>query len=358
VAQPVTSSGHSQVRNRYLFNFAASYSTGGYKRLYEYTKWFNANGGAWFVIHPRCSQLLAEFPNNRFFIVSQSRLQRLYDDCAYLETIERQIGQPELYYAYGIPLYSRFGKVNWFHLSNILPFGRMALPLSLGAHLKFAFLGMKIRAGFAFADVISAESAASLGMLAVRSPDKLFLSVNGSDDELAWLQSRQGSVKEDIATVVGTASYKALDDSYRLFASLRSTDAKLRLIIIGEPKWIPRGLARKPGVVICGLESRTGVIDWLRRARIYISTTRIENSYNAAAEGIFFADESYISDIGPHRELLAGLPFERMSLPGVSMPMLHVRRDQLAGENLKSWEAVVLEMIDRFRDAMRTGRRV
>src|ERR1035438_6412444 len=147
------------VRYRALFNFAASYSTGGYKRLYEYAKWFNGNGGAWFVIHPRCSQLTAEIPNNRFFIVSQSRIERLYNDCGYLKAIEQEIGQPELYYSYGIPLYFRFGKVSWFHLSNVLPLGQKAIPLNLFARLKFAFLGMKIRSGFAYADIISAESA-------------------------------------------------------------------------------------------------------------------------------------------------------------------------------------------------------
>src|ERR1700686_4950363 len=217
------------VQSRFLFNFAASYSTGGYKRLYEYAKWFNGNGGAWFVIHPRCSQLTAEFANNRFFIVSQSRIERLYNDCAYLKTIEQQIGQPELYYSYGIPLYFRFGKVSWFHLSNVLPLGGKAIPLSLLMRLQYAFLGMKIRSGFAYADVISAESASSLQMLGVESTDRLFLSVNGSDDELAWLQSMGVTQTEDIATVVGTMSYKALDDSFRLFELLRKVNRRPKL---------------------------------------------------------------------------------------------------------------------------------
>jgi hypothetical protein len=342
------------VQSRFLFNFAASYSTGGYKRLYEYAKWFNGNGGAWFVIHPRCSQLTAEFANNRFFVVSQSRIERLYNDCAYLKTIEQQIGQPDLYYSYGIPLYFRFGKICWFHLSNVLPLGGRALLLSLPARLKFALLGMKIRSGFEYADVISAESASSLKMLGAPSPERLFLSVNGSDDELVWLRSRQVTLKEDIATVVGTASYKALDDSYRLFEQLKQRNAQLKLIIIGHSNWIPRALTRKHDVTIRGLETRSAVIDWLRKTRIYISTTRIENSYNAAAEGIFFADESYISDIGPHRELLLGMPFENLSVPGVRIPLLHVHRDRLTGANLKDWQTVVVDMIARFHQAMRS----
>jgi hypothetical protein len=345
------------VQNRFLFNFAASYSTGGYKRLYEYARWFSQHGGAWFVIHPRCAHLAEEFPNNRFFIATQSRIQRLYDDCGYLHAIERQIGQPQLYYSYGIPLYFRFGEVSWFHLSNVLPLGPKAIPLGLLARLKFAYLGMKIRAGFAHADVISAESAASLQMLGLPSTDKLFLSVNGSDDELAWLRSGQVTPKQEIATVVGTARYKALEDSYRLFEHLRRSNQRLQLLIFGYPNWIPRALRDKPNVVIQGLTQRSAVIDWLRKSRIYISTTRIENSYNAAAEGMFFADESYISDIGPHRELLLNMPFEQLSVPGVRAPLLHVQRQRLTGANLKDWETVVAEMIARFqaerRDRMR-----
>jgi hypothetical protein len=347
--------GSMQVHHRYLFNFSASYSTGGYKRLYEYAKWFDRNGGAWFVIHPRCLQLLSEFPNNHFFVARQSRIRRLFDDCAYLRPIEQQIGQPELYYSYGIPLYSDFGKVSWFHLSNVLPLGQPAIPLSLAARLKYAFLGRKIRSGLAHADVISAESASSLKMLGAQPSDKLFLSVNGSDDELAWLQSRQLTQKQDIATVVGTVSYKALDDSYRLFELLKQGNSRLKLIIIGYRKWVPRHLAIKPDVVLRGLEPRAAVIDWLRKSKIYISTTRLENSYNAAAEGIFFADESYISDIGPHRELLLNMPFEEVSVPGVRTPLLHVHRDRLTGENLKNWETVVVEMIARFHQALAKG---
>jgi hypothetical protein len=343
------------VQSRFLFNFAASYSSGGYKRLYEYAKWFNGNGGAWFVIHPRCAQLVAEFPHNQFYIARQPRIQRLYNDCAYLKKIVQEIGQPELYYAYGIPLYYRVGRVNWFHLSNVLPLLADAIPLSLIARLKFAYLGRRMRSGFARAEVVSAESASSLKLLGEVRPEKLFLSVNGSDDELASLSVANVAAKESIATVVGTASYKALQDSFRLFEMLRESDSRLTLMIFGNPKWIPRELTRKHNVVVRGMEARSTVIECLRKTRIYISTTLTENSYNAAAEGIFLADESYISDIGPHRELLLGMPFEEVSVPGVRTALLHVHRDRLSGANLQSWETVIVGMISRFHEALRAS---
>lgn len=341
--------------NKFLFNFAASYSTGGYKRLHEYASWFDRNGGAWFVIHPRCAHLIKQFPRVRFFIAKQSHVERLYNDCLYLEAIGKEIGRPDLYYSYGIPLYFPFGEINWFHLSNVLPLGTAGIPLSLFARVKAAYLGRQIRAGFAHAAVISAESAWSLQVLGVDAAEKGFLSVNGSDDELACLRSTQTGTKENVATVVGTASYKALEDSWRVFEMLRQTNSGLQLVIVGNPEWVPRALQGKPGVVIRGLVPRAEVIDCLRKTKFYISTTRIENSYNAAAEGVFFADESYISDIGPHRELLLNMPCDAASVPGVRAPVLHVYRDSLTGANLKSWETVVVEMIARFREALPSG---
>ena len=137
-----------EIKNKSLFNFAVSYSGGGYKRLYEYAKWFNDNGGAWFIIHPNCKSLLNKFSNNQYFIAKQSHIQRLINDCGYLPGIEREIGQPDLYYSYGIPIYARFGKVDWIHLSNVIPLVANTLSLPLLRQLKFCLLGLRIRGSF------------------------------------------------------------------------------------------------------------------------------------------------------------------------------------------------------------------
>jgi hypothetical protein len=100
-----------------------------------------------------------------------------------------------------------------------------------------------------------------------------------------------------------------------------------------------------------GLLKRSEVIDCLRESKYYISMTFIENSYNAASEGIFLADESYISDIGPHQELLDGIKFTRTYFPGLGRSILHVARHELSGHNLKSWNNVTSEMILRFKQS-------
>jgi hypothetical protein len=333
-----------QVENRFLLNFAASYSEGGYKRLLAYASWFNRNGGAWFAIHPRCGHLIEQFPRNRFFVIRRSHVRRLIDDWGYLDAIGGAIGRPDLYYAYGVPLYKRFGHVNWFHLSNVLPLGTRAIPLSAFDRMKFGFLGRRIRHGLLLADIISAESQHSLELICAPDHAQLLLSLNGSDDELASLRDTRDFCRDNIATVLGTYRYKALEESWRVFQVLKSHNRELKLVIIGEPTAVPPRLRRSPDVVVRGVLERSAVIAILQRAKFYISTTYAENSSNAVSEGMFLAEQSYISDIGPNRELLRGSRFEPVSFAGLSRPMLHIRRSELSGAGLRTWNALIAEM--------------
>ena len=349
-----------RVEHRYLLNFAASPIGGGFKRLYEYARWFNDNGGAWFIVHPQRATLADEFPHNQYFVAGQSTLLRLVDDCAYLADIVGQTGTPDCYYAYGIPIPRRIGRLNWFHLSNVLPLGLKGIPSPLKFRVKLGVLGWKIRRRLDEADIISAESHNSLRLMGATEDERHFVSVNGSDDEIRHLQEGKVEAKDNMATVVGTYWYKGLEDSYHVFDMLRRKNPGLRLIVIGDHTsqarahgmMIPALLSGQPDVTLAGGLPRTEVMAYLRRTRFYISTTRVENSWNAASEGAFFADESYLSDLGPHRELLRGLPCTEVAVPNVTRPLLHVRRDHLSGINLKTWDTVVTEMIDRMRAGM------
>ncbi|WP_257314222.1 hypothetical protein [Geothrix fuzhouensis] len=338
--------------HKYLFNFAASYMGGGRKRLEEYARWFDRRGGAWFIVHPNAISLRDEYPNNRYFFVQQSKFGRFFHDCAYLRGILREIGIPELYYSYGIPIYGRVGLLNWFHVSNVLPFSWRGIPLSAADRLKFYFLGGLIRRNLRHADIISAESLSSLGLIPSEYEEKLILSVNGSDDELAHLSGGTCGPTESTAVVLGTYSYKALEDCYRIFQMLRERDPDLGLLVIGDKAGVPTVISRDPCTMELGLLPRSEVISCLRKTKYYISATRIENSYNAAAEGIFLAEESYISYIGPHRELLNEESFDIVRIDAVKTPFLHVKRTNLSGKNLKSWDEVVAEMVHEMEQRM------
>ncbi len=337
------------VRFPYLFNFAASFQGGGFKRLFEYARWFNQRGGAYFVVNARSEEILKKtFRANRYFPVNQRLYRRIFSDCEYLSQIEAAVGTPDFYYSFGIPIYARFGRVNWFHLSNVLPIHQWgSIPLPPRDRVKLAYLGWRIRQHYSTADVVSAESAWSLELIDLAEREKLFLSVNGSDDELQSMKSGRSEATEDVAIVVGTSPYKALDDSHRVFSALRNEHESLRLMIVGDRRYVPRSLLAQDGVRSLGLLDRHEVIERLRSARYYISTTLIENSYNAASEGAVLAEESYLSDIGPHRELLDGMRVGRVAISGVARELIHVRREDLSMIRLKSWDEVVGEMLER-----------
>jgi hypothetical protein len=273
-------------------------------------------------------------------------------DCNYLNSIGRKISSPDLYYSYGIPIYAKFGKINWFHLSNVLPIFSRDIPLTLFDRLNFSVIGRRIKRNFQNADVISAESNYSLGLLNTNKSEKLFLSVNGSNDELNYAHNKLSDRKDNIAVINGTNRYKALHDSYQVFEMLRESNSQLKLIIIGNTKTIPKYLLKNKNIICTGVIKRHEVIDLLKKAKYFISTSLIENSSNATSEGIFFADESYISDIPPHRELLYNMPFNEVSIPDIKRLLLHIKREDISVMNLKSWDIVIIEMINRFQSEL------
>lgn len=327
----------------YLFNFAASYSGGGLKRLIAFSDWFNRNGGAYFIIHPQVSGLVSQFPHNQYFIVRQSNFQRVFNDCAYLQGIVKAIGTPDLYYAYGIPIYAACGKLNWFHLSNVLPLKMKGIPMPISDRIKLGYLGWRIKQCFDQANIISAESKYALDLMQLPLVKNHCVSVNGAD-EILLDHAKLTTQRDNIAVVVGTYRYKALDDAYRVFKMLQRSNPSLKLVIIGDDKIIPAHLKRASEVKVMGLLDQSEVIKYLLTARYYISTTHIENSSNANLEGIYLAEESYISDIGPHRELLAEMVYETVTIPTLNRPMIHVKNTHLSILNLKSWDTIIREM--------------
>lgn len=331
-----------------LFNFSASPAGGGLKRLREFSRWCNAHGGAHFIIHESCMNLATSFPNNRYHCVTHSRFRRLFDDKKYLEPILKTVGDLDLYYAYGIPVYRRAARVNWFHLSNVIPFNVRRIPLPLIDYLKQPVLAWRYRRNLQNADIVSAESRASLRYLESAGPAHLVVSVNGSDDELSYHAKRAHQPETtDTAVVVGTYKYKAISDSWRIFQSLQSTRPNLKLTLIGVAQQVPREVREASGVTLTGVLPRSEVIRHLARASHYISTTTLENSYNAASEGVFLARESWVSDIPVHRELLEDETYGLVNFPGVRRSVLHVRRDSITTRQLRSWDQVISDVMER-----------
>ncbi len=333
------------MKNNFLFNFSVSYTTGGLKRLYAYSEWFNKNGGANFIVHPTCSNFIDLYPNNKYFIVKQSKFSRLFKDSYYLKGILAELNTLDMYYSYGIPIYSRVCKVNWFHVSSVTPLLALSMDLTLFEKIKYFILGIKIKKNLKHADYISAESNFSLGLLKDVDKNKLFLSVHGSDDELEYLDKNIEDQKENIVVTVGTHTYKRIELVYSKFLELNEGNKDLKLFIIGEKNNIPTYILQNNQVEATGSIPREKVIEFLIKARYFITASSMENSYNAASEGIFLATESFISDIAPHKELIKGMPYKKSHVLNSNTQLVQIRRKDLSSSNITTWDQVLKDIL-------------
>lgn len=334
----------------FLFNFSASYSGGGLKRLMGYSRWFNEKGGASFIVNHRLENIQETFPANKYYFLTQNSFDRVINSSEHLHEIILNVGTIDFYYSYGIPLPGKIGHVNWFHLSNVLPLEKGNYHVPLKRLLELRVLGRLIRNSLKYADVISAESFFSLTLFDKSLKDKLHVSVNGSDDEINEYQqlsclNTPPPILNNIAVAVGTYYYKCIDDVYKVYLHLRKSNSDLSLVIVGIEDYIPRYILKDPLVIAQGLLPHSEVCKLLKHARYYVTATTIENSYNAASEGVFLANESLLSDIGPHRELLKDMSFHKIDNIGTRLPILFAKRIDMNDKNLKSWDQVVTEMM-------------
>jgi hypothetical protein len=119
----------------------------------------------------------------------------------------------------------------------------------------------------------------------------------------------------------------------------------LELYIIGDKKYLPNNILNNKNITFLGLLPRGDVIKLLKKSRYYISTTLLENSYNAAAEGLFLSNESFISDIGPHFELVKNYTYNMLDLNTLNCRIIHINKKDVLINNLKKWDTIINELI-------------
>ena len=328
--------------NKYLFNFSVSPIGGGYKRAIEFVKAANNIGGCYFILHPVCKNFQIIYPNNKYYFINQNKISRLFFDTYYLYKILNEIGELDLYYSYGIPIYNKIAKTNWFHLSNVLPFYYNKMQLAFFEKLKMCILLYKIKKNLNNTDIISAESNFSLNILKkISSNLNLILSPNGNDDEIEYFNKPM--LKENIAIILGTYKYKSLDISFKVFQSIQIYNPYVKLLIIGNQDHIPLYIKNNKNVQCLGLLNRQDVLKYLKICKYYITTTKLENSYNAAAEGAYFAEESFISDIEPHIELFQNIEYNLISIDNFNL--IHIEKNKLNLNNLFKWNYLFDQII-------------
>jgi hypothetical protein len=105
-------------------------------------------------------------------------------------------------------------------------------------------------------------------------------------------------------------------------------------------------------VEVLGVLSYENVIRNLANGSVYISTSKIENSSIASLEGLYLCNESYLSKIGSHLEMIKemNLKFENAKFDGIGE--FYFVSEQVPAEKIRglSWDKVN----DEFYGLLRT----
>lgn len=343
------------ILNNYLFNFSASHSGGGYKRLNAFSNYFDKNGGANFIVNTKLTGIEDIYKNNKYFFISENKLERFFNFSFKFKKVIDNFPELLFYYSYGIPINKKIGKLNWFHISNVLPFQFKNLYIPFKRQIELLILRIQIQKSINIPNFISVESLNSFKYFNNNNiKEKLIISVNGSDDEIAHY--RCGVKKNDIqnyeyAITVGTYFYKCIDDVYKVYKKLSETKKNLYLIIVGSKNMIPKDILQDKFVIVKGILNQQDVCNLLIHSNYYITCSLIENSYNAASEGVFLSKESYISKIGPHIELLKDINYDTITNFETRLPLLKVSQSNLNVSNLKSWNSIINDMLNILNNA-------
>jgi len=332
----------------YLFNFSSSSSGGGLKRLTAYIEWFDKRGGAHFIVNESLRDKFEIFSRNKYHYVDINSFLKFINSQKYVDSVIREIGECHFYYSYNIPLKKNLANINWFHLSNVLPFTRMSMfNIPYRRKIELLWLGILTKLGLKHSDFISAESNFSLKLLSLKSNKKTQVSPNGSDQEIIAIHSIPlKSTNKNIAVIVGTYHHKNLQDSYKIYKRLRASNSGLKLVICGDIDTIPLNIRNDPFVEPRGIMDHNKVVDILSNSMFYINTSKVENSWNAASEGVFLAKDSYVSKIPPHDELFKDCKVNVLDGLDTFNPIVHVSRDNLKNHKLLNWNEIITNMIN------------
>ena len=334
------------LKKKWLMNFSSSYTGGGSKRLLETAKWFDKSNGGHFIIHQKSYKLIKDYSNNNvFYVVNPSRIRRLFNDGYYLQNILNVTGTPDIYFSYGIPVFYKIGKINWFHISNALSLTTHKIDITLIQRLKMILLKHRILNSLDNVQIISGDSEFSLNLLKTVSQKKLesiFFSVLPNGFNECEKKNVLHAVKDEehYAITIGTFKYKKLSVAFHLFRFLQKKDAKLKkFIIIGNKDDLPNELRKNENVVVDIGSNRENLIHLLSNAEYYISASQIENSSIAALEGLIFSKSVVLSDIPSHREMLKDMDFEELYIDGMNDLFLVANfESNLIPPNIHSWE--------------------
>lgn len=344
----------------WLFNFSVSDKTGAMRRIMATIRFYDDNGGAIFILNSSLRQDVRQYSHkNRYFFVNQTFLERVLKNEDYIREVIIECGRPDIYFSYGIPIYQKIGKFNWFHVSNALSLTVKHIRLSAETKIKMLLLKHRIQATVDNMDIVSGESQYTLDVfqreIRTRKPIRYQILRNGynSEDMSMINPKKQVYQGSKYAMTIGIASYKRLDVVHTIFKQLQAANRDLKtLYVVAGPrdlpyisKLIPEAIKLDGNVVVDTFERREDLVIMMNGMDYYISASQIENSSNALLEGLIFSKNVIATDIPSHRELLVGEKHSYLTelISGEQFIYCEKRygKDVI---NSVSWETAVKEM--------------
>lgn len=286
-----------------VFDFSSSGSGGSLKRIQAYIDFFKkAEFKVIFLINKKALVSLNGLESVDYLVIEKSILSKLLCNQSHLNFIKEK---PKCYFSYGFPISKKVGLMNWFHISNALPLNINIKYLDLFTFFKMIIVRFQYKFFCKTPDVVSGESRYTLKAYSDKiDPNiKTVLLENGSSYNLNLKNNQSDSFR--YALVVGTESYKRLFLAYKVFMSIKKTYKLKKIIIVGKLSWINCILKLNKNIITFNNPTKEEYISLISNSTFFISSSYVENSSNAALDGILFARYTILSDIPSHNEMLA-----------------------------------------------------
>ena len=334
-----------------IFDFSVSPVGGGLKRLLEYIKYFDqSQAKVLFLVHPRTCEILKGYKNVHIDYVSRSIVKRLLFDSSY---VSRYRDKSKCFFSYGIPIYQRMSNLDWFHLSNTLPFAYKKCSVSRVSKLKNFLLFRMFKKGASNPDIVSAESQFSLDLYSSRcgKPKESIILRNGVDS----IHFNNESIPERLPTVltVGVEGYKRIVKVFNEFLNMRKTMGIEKLIIVGPLKKVPKYIVQTDGVRVTGQIAKEEITPLYSTSQFYISASEIENSSNAVIEAVAGGATCILSKIPSHLEMF-DYDENLYCNYDIGEEFFVADATHLKSKQKQMWKEIIEIMLDRIKMPLKT----
>jgi len=336
---------------KWLFNFSSSTVGGGLIRILETIKWFDSNNGSYFIVNYRIKDLVSKYnKNNKYFFVSDNKFKRLLSDGYYIPRIIDEIGIPDVYFSYGIPVFKEIGRINWFHISNALTLKTDKISLPLKTLIQMMILKKRIIKSIRYTDIATGESEFSINLLKQEAGKRNFkchydVLPNGYNiKSIKEIVNKKRELLLKYAVSIGTYKYKKIEVALELFHHIKEANNLKKFIIVGSAINIPRSVINDKFVEIVPSMSRENLLNLLYNAEYYISASQIENSSNAVLEALLLSKNIILSNIPSHNEMLRSFKTKKIMINNITFNSVE-NIDHNKVEAI-SWDQVFNKMLD------------